>query len=315
MGRDRGVRSSSVVFPLLLIAFGGLILLSRALPNFNPWPVVGKYWPLILIFAGAGMVWDRSRRSENPEAPAAFPIGTTLGTVLFLLVLIVLTWRGHTYASREWPSRSTMNSHRQEKIDKKDAKSVRMSVKMPAGDLTMSGGADALLSADFSFGSSWSEPKIEYSVEAGAGELNIEQGGGGTLVTNSDNTWNLKVNDSIPLDLRVDVGAGRGVFRFAKVDLTRLELNIGAGQADVDLSGGRAKDLEAEIQGGVGEATIRLPKDVGVVATVHGGLGTIDTHGLKEEDGQYVNAAYGKSPATIHLSVNGGIGTIRLQQQ
>jgi hypothetical protein len=105
------------------------------------------------------------------------------------------------------------------------------------------------------------------------------------------------------------------VFRFAKVDLTRLELNIGAGQADVDLSGERAKDLEAEIQGGVGEATIRLPKDVGVVAVVHGGLGSIDTHGLKEEDGKYVNEAYGKSPTTIHLSVNGGIGSIRLQQQ
>ena len=63
------------------------------------------------------------------------------------------------------------------------------------------------------------------------------------------------------------------------------------------------------------EATIRLPRDVGVVATVHGGLGSIDTHGLKEEDGQYVNDAYGKSPTTIHLSVNGGIGSIRLQQQ
>ena len=315
MGQNRRVRSSSVVFPLLLIAFGGLILLSRALPNFNPWPVVGKYWPLILIFAGVGMVWDRSRRVQNPEAPAAFPVGTTLGTILFLLVLIVLTWRGHTYASHEWPTHSTMKSHRQETIDKKDAKSVRMSVKMPAGDLTMSGGAESLLNADFSFGSSWGEPKIEYSVHDGQGDLSIDQEGGGTLVTNSDNTWNLKVSDSIPLDLEIDIGAGRGVLRFAKVDLTRLELNIGAGQADVDLSGERAKDLEAEIQGGVGEATIRLPKDVGVVAIVHGGLGSIDTHGLKEEDGQYVNAAYGKSPTTIHLSVNGGIGSIKLQQQ
>jgi len=315
MGQNRRVRSSSVVFPLLLIAFGGLILLSRALPNFNPWPVVGKYWPLILIFAGAGMVWDRSRRVQNPEAPAAFPVGTTLGTILFLLVLIVLTWRGHTYASHEWPTHSTMKSHRQETIDKKDAKSVRMSVKMPAGDLTMSGGAESLLNADFSFGSSWGEPKIEYSVHDGQGDLSIDQEGGGTLVTNSDNTWNLKVNDSIPLNLEIDIGAGRGVLRFAKVDLTRLELNIGAGQADVDLSGERAKDLEAEIQGGVGEATIRLPRDVGVVAIVHGGLGSIDTHGLKEEDGQYVNEAYGKSPTTIHLSVNGGIGSIKLQQQ
>jgi N-terminal domain of toast_rack, DUF2154/Domain of unknown function (DUF5668) len=315
MTKDRGVRSSSIVFPVLLIAFGGLILLSRELPNFNPWPVVEKYWPLILIFAGAGMFWDRSRRLRDPESPAAFPLGTTLGTVLFLLVLLALIWRGHTYASHEWPSHSAMKSHRQEIVEKKDAKSVRMSVKMPAGDLAMSGGAEPLLMADFSFGSSWGEPKIEYSVHNGEGELSIEQQGGGTLVTNSDNTWSLKVNDSIPLDLQIDIGAGRGVLRFAKVDLTRLELNIGAGQADVDLSGERAKDLEAEIQGGVGEATIRLPKNVGVVAVVHGGLGSIDTHGLKEEDGQYVNEAYGKSPTTIHLSVNGGIGSIKLQQQ
>jgi len=54
-----------------------------------------------------------------------------------------------------------------------------------------------------------------------------------------------------------------------------LELNIGAGQADVDLTGERAKDLEAEIQGGVGEATIRLPRDVGVVAIVHAGWGRL----------------------------------------
>jgi hypothetical protein len=315
MAENRGVRSGSVMFPILLIAFGGLILISREFPNLDPWPVVGKYWPLILIFAGAGMFWDRSQRLRNPGSPSVFPIGTLLGTVLFLVVLFALIWRGHTYASREWPSHSTSRSHKVESIDKKEAKSVRMSVKMPAGDLAMSGGAESLLNADFSFGTSWSAPTIEYSVNKGEGELRIEQGGGGTLMSNSDNTWNLKVSDSIPVDLSIDIGAGRGVLRFAKVDLTRLELNIGAGQADVDLSGERAKDLEAEIQGGVGEATIRLPKDVGVVATVHGGLGSIDTHGLKEEDGQYVNAAYGKSPTTIHLSVNGGIGSIKLQLQ
>ncbi|HET7108422.1 MAG TPA: toast rack family protein [Candidatus Acidoferrum sp.] len=315
MAEHRSVRSGSVVFPMLLIGFGVLILLTREFPNLNPWPVVGKYWPLILIFAGAGMFWDRSHRLRHPDAPAAFPVGAMLGTTLFLLVLLALIWRGHTYASREWPSHSAMISHKSESIDKKDAKSVRMSIKMPAGELTMSGGAESLLNADFSFGSSWHEPNIEYSVNNGAGELSIEQEGGGTLVTNSDNNWNLKVNNSIPIDLEIDIGAGRGILRFAKVDLTRLELNIGAGQADVDLSGERAKDLQAEIQGGVGEATIRLPKDVGVVAVVHGGLGSIDTHGLKEEDGQYVNAAYGKSPTTIHLSVNGGIGSIKLQQQ
>jgi hypothetical protein len=92
-------------------------------------------------------------------------------------------------------------------------------------------------------------------------------------------------------------------------------VNIGAGQANIDLTGERGKDLEAEIHGGVGEAVLRLPKNVGVVATVHGGLGSIDVRGLKEEDGQYTNAAYGKAPTTIHLTVEGGIGHIRLEQE
>ena len=60
---------------------------------------------------------------------------------------------------------------------------------------------------------------------------------------------------------------------------------------------------------------MRLPKNIGVVATVHGGLGSIDVHGLKEEDGRYVNAAYGKAPNTLRLTVEGGIGHIRLEQE
>jgi len=314
MAQNRGVRSSSVVFPLLLIGFGCLVLISRAMPNFDPWPVLGRYWPLLLILIGAGMVLDRSRRLQHPEEPAMFPIGSTLGTSAFLVILAFLLWHGHAFA-RQWPSPSMTMVHRQQAIDAKGAKAVRMSVKMPAGELIMKGGADQVLQADFSYGGSWNEPQIEYAVSDGVGRLDITQQSGGTLMIKSDNTWSLKVNDAIPLDLEVDVGAGRGEFHFAKVNLTRLELNIGAGQADVDLSGERAKDLEAEIQGGVGEATIRLPKNVGVVATVHGGLGSIDTRGLKEEDGQYVNEAYGKSPSTIRLTVKGGIGSIKLQQE
>src|SRR5262249_24138908 len=270
---------------------------------------------LILIFVGAGMIWDRSRRSQDPSQPARFPVGSTLGALLFVLLIVFLLWHGHAFAGRGYASTSLARTHHQQIIEAKGAKSVKMSIKMPAGEVRMGGGAQQALEADFSYSGSWTQPSIDYSVDDGVGELSMSQGSGNALVTNADNTWNLKVNDSIPRDLEVDIGAGRGEFRFAKVDLTRLELNIGAGQADVDLSGERAKDLEAEIQGGVGQATIRLPKDVGVVATVDGGVGSVETHGVKSEDGQYVNAAYGKSPTTIHLSVNGGIGSIKLRQQ
>jgi len=315
MAQNRGVRSSSVVFPLLLIAIGVMVLIARANPNFDPWPVLQHYWPLILIFVGAGMILDRARRPQSPDQPAPFPIGSTIGTLLFLLVIVCLIWRHHPAVYRDTVSASRSLSRYTKVIETGGAKAVHMSIKTPAGELHMAGGADQVLEADFAYSSAWHVPDFDYSVNSGVGELNVTQSSGGQFMVNSDNTWNLRVNDSIPLDLRVDLGAGKGEFRFAKVNLTRFHLNIGAGQADVDLSGERAKDLDVDIEGGVGEASVRLPKNVGVVAVVHGGLGSIDTHGLKEEDGQYVNDAYGKSPTTIHLTINGGIGSIKLQQE
>ena len=46
-----------------------------------------------------------------------------------------------------------------------------------------------------------------------------------------------------------------------------------------------------------------------------GGLGTINAHGLKHEGDEYSNDAYGKTPATIHLKVQGGVGQINLIQE
>ena len=191
-----------------------------------------------------------------------------------------------------------------------------MNVEMPAGQLRINGGAEHLLEADFYQGDAWHAPSVDYSVADGIGTLQVGQQSTGQAMVNSDNTWNLKVSDEVPLELKVDVGAGRSDLHLSKVDLTRLELNIGAGQANVNLTGERGKDLQAVIQGGVGEAVVQLPKNVGVVATVHGGLGSVDVRGLKkDEDGQYVNAAYGKSPNTLRLTVEGGIGHIKLEQE
>ena len=319
MSQQGRIRSSSVVFPILLIGFGLLMLMWRWLPDFDPWPVLGKYWPLFLILVGAGMFWDRAQRQREPESARTFPVGSTVGTLLFLVVLVFLLWRDHAFERHGWTdvlSNSGHRGHEAQVVDRKEAKAVRMNIELPAGELRMNGGAEHLLEADFHQGGAWSAPSVDYSVSEGVGTLRVSQQGAGHVIGNSDNMWNLKVNDEIPLELKIDMGAGRSDLNLAKVDLTRLELNIGAGHANVDLTGERGKDLQAIIHGGVGEAIVHLPKNVGVVATVHGGLGSIDVHGLKEDEGgQYVNAAYGKSPNTLRLTVEGGIGHIKLEQE
>lgn len=319
MPRDDRVRSSSVVFPLLLIGFGVLVLIWREVPNFHPGPVIWKYWPLLLVLLGAGMFFDRTQRRNDPQRAPHVPIGSTLGTIAFLIILAVLLWNHRGDRHSGWVSASSSDSsHRSREtqvVKRGDAKAARVLVHMPAGELIITGGAEQLMEADFSQGPSWEAPDIDYSVENGTGTLNINQQSSKTFMSNSDNVWKLKLDDETPIDLEVDMGAGKGDLNLSKLDLTRLQLNIGAGQVNVDLTGERGKDLDASIHGGVGEAIVRLPKNIGVVANVHGGLGSIDVHGLKEEDGRYVNAVYGKAPNTIHLTVEGGIGHIRLDQE
>jgi N-terminal domain of toast_rack, DUF2154/Domain of unknown function (DUF5668) len=305
-----------LVVPILLIAVGAIFLYANYRPAFDPWPVLRTYWPLILIFVGVGKIWDSAQRRNNPGAASGFSIGTTIGVLAFVVVLIVLLWHGRSY-SREHQFASM--HHEVRTIDGQNAKSAEVSVDAGAGQVTVSGGSSHLLDADFRFTNSFDNPRVDYNVSNGVGQLNVSQDGQGThthyFMGVSHNDWNLRLGNDIPLELRVNMGAGQGTFHLRDLPLTHLEVEMGAGQVEVDLTGDRKKDLDAELKGGVGEATVRLPKNVGVVVQAHGGIGAVNAHGLKHEDDQYTNDAYGKTPATIHLTVQGGIGSISLIQE
>src|SRR6202012_59972 len=114
---------------------------------------------------------------------------------------------------------------------------------------------------------------------------------------------------------KVELGAGEGRLELRDVPETNLTLNMGAGRVLVDFTGDRRKDVEADIAGGFGEATVRLPRSIGVIAHAEGGLGGISAPDFRKQDSEYTNAAYGKTPATIRVKVEGGVGTIKLQME
>src|SRR5271154_4283235 len=249
MASEGRIRGGSVVFPILLIAFGALFLMRRLVPDFDPWPVLWKYWPLFLILLGLGMLGDRVNSQRNPGASPSFPIGSAIGTLAFLLALVYLL--SHHHARHDWaviPS-SVNSAHSSKIVERGDAKAVRIDLEMPPGELRMEGGSKHLLDANFAYGGAWSAPSVEYSVDKGVGQLKINQDSGGHF-GNSGNSWDVKLAENLPIELSVDIGAGKGDLRLAKVDLTKLDVTIGAGQVLVDLTGERGKDLQADIHGG-----------------------------------------------------------------
>jgi len=307
-------RRVSVVLPVILITIGVLFLVHNWRPSFEPWEILLDYWPLILIFVGLGKIYDNYQRRRNPNAAAGISVGTTVGIVAFVAVLALLLWHGRGVARRSGLYSSDVD-HTSQTVALQGAKSARAELRMSAGELTVSGDSEHALDADFRFTRAYDEPRVDYHVTDGVGEIRISQDSHPVRFGNTRNEWNLRFKKDLPLELHVEMGAGQGNLDFRDIPLTRLDLHLGAGQVDVDLTGDRKTDLTADIEGGVGQANIRLPKKIGVIAEASGGIGSISTHGLKQDGGSYTNEAYGKSPATIHLKVSGGIGEIVLSQE
>jgi hypothetical protein len=193
------------------------------------------------------------------------------------------------------------------------AQSARVQVDMGAGELRIDGSGSKLLDAEFHYSAVEWKPQIKYDVTGSRGYLTVRQPPiHGFNTGNQENRWNLSLNDRIPLDLHVNLGAGQGTFKLSGMAVRRLEVDIGAGEVQVDLTGPWEQDLDGRIQGGVGEATVRLPREVGVRVEAMGGIGGIRAEGLRKEGHYYFNDAYGKSNVRLRLSVTGGIGQINL---
>jgi hypothetical protein len=151
-------------------------------------------------------------------------------------------------------------------VEPKDAQSVRAQLKMGAGELNLTGGADRLMEGDFSYNVAEWKPDVSYDVSGDEGELVVKQGGseGSNLSGEARNQWEIRLNDELPTDLVVQMGAGESDLDLDSLALTGLRLQMGAGKTTVDLTGDYAKGFNSRIQGGVGEATVMLPGGVGV---------------------------------------------------
>src|SRR5215204_6697066 len=174
--------------------------------------------------------------------------------------------------------------HDSKSVDPENAQSARAQLKMGAGEINLTGGADQLMEADFSYNVSEWKPKVSYDVSGKKGELIVKQGSanGGDLSGGARNEWDVSLNDELPTDLVVQLGAGESALDLDSLTLTGVDLQMGAGKTTVDLTGDYAQDFEASIEGGVGEATVLLPSEVGVKAKAEGGLGKINAKGLKK---------------------------------
>ena len=195
-----------------------------------------------------------------------------------------------------------------------DADPVNVEIQMGAGKLDVSGGATELLEASFTYNVEDLDPRAIHT----NGRLEVMDSGvnmGIASFADLDdfrNEWDLKLNEDVPMEMKIDLGAGPSNLALGALALTSLNINGGAGEIIIDLSGTWRNDLDARITGGLGDLYLTLPREIGVRIEVDPGVGIVDASSLKRNGNTYTNYVYGVSGVTLRIHIEGGVGNINL---
>jgi hypothetical protein len=211
-------------------------------------------------------------------------------------------------------------------VDLDKSEMVRVALKMGTGELSVAGGSTHLLDADFDYSAPSRAPVVRYRSSGVRGDLTVQQPNleqpTFTGPRNGDYKWDLRLNDSIPLDVVANLGVGEARLDLGDLTLRSVEVHMGVGELTLDLRGSPRRDFDVSIHGGVGQATVYLPADAAISAVAQGGIGNISVQGLEKHNGRWVNPtwvnstrtnpAHPHAAAAIHLDIHGGVGEIRL---
>ena len=210
---------------------------------------------------------------------------------------------------------SPQTDHHAIELDK--AEIVNAKFHMGVGEMNIQGGSSKLMEGDFTYSiASW-KPEVKYTSTGFRGTLTIDQPSKakGMNTNAGDYKWDVKLNDKVAQDLEFTIGVGVTKLDLSSINVRSLDVKMGVGDLQMNLRGKPQKDYTVSIKGGVGNAEIKLPKEIGVYAQATGAIGGVDTTGMTKDGNTYTNEAYKKSPVTIRLTIEGGVGSIKLMSE
>ncbi len=276
-------------------------------------------WAVTLIFL-LSLVWAIYQALVTRNT---LPAWVWLGIVVLFaaaagLVVMVIVYRGVAEQVGPFDLRPAEHftgelKNESRRVEAGGASTLRAEIKMMEGVLQLVGGATDMAEADFTYDDAdWKPPEVQYSIDpAGQGSLEIEQKTTHRPAMRQGRCeWKIRLNGDLPTDLSAKFGAGKAELHLGELALTRLRVESGVGALEVDLSGELRQSLEAFIKAGIGDTVLRLPQNAGVHLLSSVDFGSLHQQGLTWDGSAYTNTAYGKSPVTLDVVLESGMGKI-----
>jgi hypothetical protein len=126
-------------------------------------------------------------------------------------------------------------------------------------------------------------------------------------------TWDVRVSPDLPIDLELNLGAGTCNLDLTSTAVRSVNVDMGVGRCEVAFPAqGR---VEGTLSGAIGETVIVIP--AGVEARIEASSGIAARQmptGFEQQDDIYVTPGYQGADNVLDLVVDQAIGSIRVQR-
>ena len=198
--------------------------------GFTCIPLIGSVLAIVFGFLGKSEIKKSSGRLKGSGLATA---GIVLGIILIALMVIAAAVTLPLYFVYIGPERIVTRT-----VDLGGATAVNAEINMKSGTLNVTGDASELMSGGFTYNIKKWKPEISYNVAGGIGTLVVSQEEGWFWPWwPVESEWNIRFNNSVPLNLKAKLSAGKTQLNLGNLNLTGLDVNSSAGDVEANLSG------------------------------------------------------------------------------
>ena len=295
-------RRVSLVGPVILIGLGVVFLLNNmGLLAWSVWEVIFRLWPVLLIAAGLEIILSRL---------------SAWGSLLALVLTVAI------FAGALWllgPDMGTAQVVAGEEVRQTlgDATQARVVIEPGVGSLHIEALPESanLVEGVISVGKGQSV-KRHFAVAGKTATFILQTEGAtfGPFTGWADRwSWELGLAPEVPLELEVHLGVGLADLDLTGLTVDDLEVSMGVGRTTIILPDeGR---FYAKIEGAIGETVVVIPPGMAARIRVDTGLTVSDLPDSYQQRGDvYTSPGYASADDRVDLEVEQAIGKITIHQ-
>ncbi|TDB68053.1 LiaI-LiaF-like domain-containing protein [Arundinibacter roseus] len=347
-------RSNGIFWGGLLVVMGVVWLLRNMGYLYLDWQEVSRFWPALLILAGLSLLASGGERRGIG--------GGVAGILIVLAVLGGITHRTERALDRhsnnwgfdwdddeDWDWDSDRDKDRNRERDRKsdprgqkyedddaDSSSSRrgsrndhyeydlesglqqatLKFEGGAGEFKLKGNTNKLFEADTRSSLGGFTSTIRNNRNVGSAEIDFK------MENNKVNLKGKNIENSVEFSLSespiwtIDMGVGAGTADFDLSNFKVKKLKVSTGVADLDLKlGDKLETMDVEIESGVASVTVEVPESVGCEVRLDGALNVKKLDDLvKISDGLYRSPGFEQTSRKIIIRYEAGLSEVKIRR-